>query len=62
MWYTFILSNIGCLGICIEVIWNYQPIFFVIIKMYNLYSNFICISSVLNTKLENLAAAGKKLF
>lgn len=57
MWYAFILSNIGYLGICIEVIWNYQPLFFVIIKGYGLYSNFICISSILNTKFENLIAA-----
>lgn len=41
-----------------EVIWNYIPLFFIIIKAYNLYSNFICVSSVLNTRLENLIAAG----
>jgi hypothetical protein len=44
------------LGICVEVIWNYIPLFFIILKAYNLYSNFICISSILNTRLENLIA------
>jgi hypothetical protein len=38
------------------VIWNYQPHFFVILRLYNLYSNYICISSILNTRLEKVIA------
>jgi hypothetical protein len=56
VWYVIIVSHIGYLGVFIEVIWNYQPIFFIILRIYNFYSNFICISSVLNNKLENLFA------
>lgn len=40
------------------MIWNYQPLFFMIIRLYNLYSNFISISSILNIKLEKVAALG----
>ena len=46
------ISHIGYLGVTIEVIWNYQPLFFVIMRFYNLYSNYVCISSILNTHLE----------
>ena len=58
IWYVFLLSHIGYLGICIELIWNYLPLFFVILRVYTLYSNFVCISSILNTRLEKVVAIG----
>lgn len=39
-----------------EIIWNYNPVFFVVIEWYNLYSNFICISAILNSKFEKFVA------
>jgi hypothetical protein len=40
------------MGICIEAIWNYQTLFFLICSGYNFYSNFICIGSVINLYYE----------
>jgi hypothetical protein len=45
------------MGVVIEIIWNYLPIFFVVLRIYSLYSNFICISSILNMRFESLYAA-----
>jgi ABC-type Mn2+/Zn2+ transport system permease subunit len=56
--YVFLLSHVGYLGIIIEIIWNYMPLFFVILRVYTLYSNFVCISSILNTRLEKVVAIG----
>ena len=56
MLYIIFLSHIGYLGIFIEIIWNYIPTFFVILEFYNFYSNFICISSILNNRLEKVFA------
>jgi hypothetical protein len=56
--YVFLLSHVGFLGIAIELIWNYIPLFFIILRVYTLYSNFVCISSILNTRLEMLVALG----
>ena len=56
--YVFLLSHVGYLGIAIELIWNYIPLFFIILRVYTLYSNFVCISSILNTRLEMLVALG----
>jgi hypothetical protein len=58
IWYVFLLSHIGYLGICIELIWNYLPLFFVILRVYTLYSNFVCISSIMNNRLEKVVAIG----
>lgn len=57
IWYVIITSHIGYIAIFIEVIWRYPPSFFILLRIYNLYSNFICISSVLNNKLEKLISA-----
>ena len=56
--YVLLLSHLGYLGIAIELIWNYLPLFFVILRVYTLYSNFVCISSILNTRFEMLLAIG----
>jgi len=56
--YVFLLSHVGYLGIAIELIWNYIPLFFIILRVYTFYSNFVCISSILNTRLEMLVALG----
>jgi hypothetical protein len=56
IWYVLMISHIGFLGVIIECIWNYQPLFFDLLRIYNLYSNFVCISSILNTRFENLIA------
>ena len=56
IWYVFLLSHVGYLGICIELIWNYLPLFFIILRVYTLYSNFVCISTILNTRFEALVA------
>jgi hypothetical protein len=45
------------MGVVIEIIWNYLPIFFVVLRMYSVYSNYICISSILNMRFESLYAA-----
>jgi hypothetical protein len=44
------------MGVVIEIIWNYLPIFFVVLRMYSFYSNFICISSILNMRFETVYA------
>ncbi|TNV73643.1 hypothetical protein FGO68_gene7421 [Halteria grandinella] len=54
IWYVFILSNVGLLGIGIEVVWNYPPLFFVILRTYSFYSNFICIGAIINLQIEKL--------
>eukprot|EP00347_Sterkiella_histriomuscorum_P000330 403376291 len=54
--YVIQISHIGYLGIFMEIIWNYNPIFYVVIEWYNIYSNFICISAILNNKFEKFIA------
>lgn len=56
IWYVFILSNVGLLGIGIEVVWSYPPLFFVILRSYSFYSNFICIGSIINLQIEKLVS------
>ena len=55
--YVLLVSHIGYLGIAIEIVWNYLPMFFVILRLYWLYSNFVCISSILNMRFEQIYAA-----
>ena len=54
--YVFLVSHISYMGIVIEIIWNYLPIFFVVLRIFTFYSNFICISSILNMRFETVYA------
>ncbi|CDW83564.1 UNKNOWN [Stylonychia lemnae] len=56
VFYVILLSHVGYLGIFMEIIWNYNPVFFTVLDWYNIYSNFICISAILNNRLEKFIA------
>ena len=49
-----VLAHYSYMGILVQIIWNYFPYFFFLVKMNNFYSNFICVSSILNNRLEKL--------
>lgn len=52
--YVITISHIGYIGIMIAIIWNFNQTLIELMQMYNLYSNFICISAVLNSKIEKI--------
>ena len=54
--YVILLSHIGYLGIFFEIVWNYNPYFFIYLRWFTTYSNYICVSAILNNRLEKIIA------
>ena len=55
LWYVILLSHYSYFGVFIEVIWNYTQKYFAFVLLNNLFSNYVCLSAVLNIpKYEKL--------
>ena len=57
VWYCLIFSQIGFAGALVMIIWNYNKRFQMMVDFYNIYSSYICLVSIINSKHENKIAA-----
>ncbi len=58
VWLLLILSQIGYCGIIVQVVWNYNPKFYVILEVYALYSTFVALTAMINSRWEKHISAG----
>jgi hypothetical protein len=52
LWLVLTLSQIGYTGIIIQTIWNYNHKFLQILNAYSVYSTYVCLTAIINSKFE----------
>ena len=52
LWLTLAVSQAVYLGVFIVIIWNYNPVFFKIVRFYGHYSAFTCVRGIVNSQYE----------
>lgn len=52
LWLVLIVSQVVYVGVAIVIVWNYNIVFFRLLKLYSFYSAYVCLKSIINSKYE----------
>jgi phosphate starvation-inducible membrane PsiE len=54
IWFPLILSQMSTCGIVAMIIWSYDTKFYQILNGYSLYSSYVCVRAIINSKHESI--------